>query len=552
MDENGRAWESEMHNTYGYFRGTEGKDRGHIDVFLGENPLSENVFVVDQVNPETGEFDEHKVMMGFNTVKEAREAYLSNYEKDWKGLGGIAEVNIDDFRDWAKMEGRRIKPFMEYKSIQPEKSHVPDKKLRPVSKQAWENLIDRLKQTGLARNVTVDKSAMREYLDKHPGKDGAERFMAVVEDATDKQIQVNGQWYARSINPGWASLKVGDHVTELNENKLQQKKQKTIDSKLIEAAKKEFGITDNFKEAGYLLPDGTMLDFSGKRNGTKGGYRTEDHREISNLGDDVDLVSIMAMGNIRLSPGSGGFKITGKPTAEQMRTLRRYIHHFGGDVMVNFSPPGSYGAEHGVEYYETNSERVINDIINYYENGIKPITRLRLMATSKGEVYGFTTPEGDVYLAPDKMNANTPIHEFGHLFWSAAMPAEMKAKITELLKQTPGWKNLSTNSAYANLKTDDQKADELFNTLLGNYGEYSPQVRAITGDNISLFARIQNAINEFLEWLKATVFKNTDAKLNVFAKKTLGELLSGSLLNSQKSNNFAENNDVVSSNSKCN
>jgi hypothetical protein len=144
-----------------------------------------------------------------------------------------------------------------------------------------------------------------------------------------------------------------------------------------------------------------------------------------------------------------------------------------------------------------------------------------------GRVYGFVTPDGVVYLDPNRMNANTPVHEFGHLFWSAAMPAEMKAEITELLKQTPGWEKLSSNPAYAHLKTDDQKADELFNTILGDYGELTPRVRGIVGDNVTLWAKIQHAINEFINWLKANVFNDTEAKLNVFAKKTLGELLGG-------------------------
>ena len=98
------------------------------------------------------------------------------------------------------------------------------------------------------------------------------------------------------------------------------------------------------------------------------------------------------------------------------------------------------------------------------------------MATSKGEVYGFTTKDGTIYIDIEKMNANTPIHEFGHLYWNV-MPAEMKAKITELMKQTKEWKRISDNPAYSHLKTEEQKADEVFNTILGNYGENSLQVR---------------------------------------------------------------------------
>jgi hypothetical protein len=50
---------------------------------------------------------------------------------------------------------------------------------------------------------------------------------------------------------------------------------------------------------------------------------------------------------------------------------------------------------------------------------------------------------------------------------------------------------------------------------------------AIAGDNTTLLSRIQHAINEFLQWLKATVFGDTEGRLDVFAKKTLRELLNG-------------------------
>ena len=117
VDENGHAWETEMQNTYGYIKGTEGRDNDHIDVFLGDNPQSENVFVVDQVNPDTGAFDEHKAMIGFNSIEEAQAAYLSNYEENWGGLGSITASTIGEFKEWAKKEGRRVKPFSEYASV---------------------------------------------------------------------------------------------------------------------------------------------------------------------------------------------------------------------------------------------------------------------------------------------------------------------------------------------------------------------------------------------------------------------------------------------------
>ena len=115
-DASGKEWESEMHNTYGYIRGTEGVDGDHIDIFLSENPNEGNVFVVDQVNKD-GSFDEHKVMYGFADKESARQAYLSNYEDGWQGLGNITEVSKEEFKKWIGSSKRKTKPFAEYKGI---------------------------------------------------------------------------------------------------------------------------------------------------------------------------------------------------------------------------------------------------------------------------------------------------------------------------------------------------------------------------------------------------------------------------------------------------
>lgn len=114
VDENGKAWSQEMQHTYGYIRGTTGKDNDHIDVFIGDNPKSRKVFVVDQVNADS-KFDEHKVMLGFDSAEAAREAYMSNYEEGWQGFGGITETDVESLRKWAEADGKRVKAFAEYK-----------------------------------------------------------------------------------------------------------------------------------------------------------------------------------------------------------------------------------------------------------------------------------------------------------------------------------------------------------------------------------------------------------------------------------------------------
>lgn len=120
-DADGKEWSVTMNNDYGYIRGTEGVDGDHIDVFLSDNPEQGNVYVIDQVNQKTGEYDESKVMYGFNSLEEAKDAYLANFEEGWK-VGVVSEVSKEEFRKWIESSVRKTKPFSEYKSVKVEEA----------------------------------------------------------------------------------------------------------------------------------------------------------------------------------------------------------------------------------------------------------------------------------------------------------------------------------------------------------------------------------------------------------------------------------------------
>lgn len=115
-DSDGKEWSVTMNNDYGYIRGTEGVDGDHIDVFLSDNPEQGNVYVIDQVNQKTGEYDESKVMYGFNSLEEAKDAYLANFEEGWK-VGVVSGVSKEEFRKWIESSARKTKPFSEYKNV---------------------------------------------------------------------------------------------------------------------------------------------------------------------------------------------------------------------------------------------------------------------------------------------------------------------------------------------------------------------------------------------------------------------------------------------------
>lgn len=119
-DADGKEWKVTMHDTYGYIRGKFGKDGDHLDMFINDKADLDNwngdVFVVDQVNSD-GSFDEHKVMYGYDSMDDAKKAYLANYSKGWNGLGNITGASKAEFDKWLDTSNRKLKPFADYAKV---------------------------------------------------------------------------------------------------------------------------------------------------------------------------------------------------------------------------------------------------------------------------------------------------------------------------------------------------------------------------------------------------------------------------------------------------
>ena len=107
----GTEWSVEMRHHYGYFKRTEGKDGDQVDVFVKEGTEdAPTVYVVDQVDPDTGHFDEHKVILGAESEQDARATYLANYAQGWTGLGAVTAMPIGGFKAWLGDGTRTRKP----------------------------------------------------------------------------------------------------------------------------------------------------------------------------------------------------------------------------------------------------------------------------------------------------------------------------------------------------------------------------------------------------------------------------------------------------------
>lgn len=142
-DADGKEWKVTMHDTYGYIRGKFGKDGDHLDMFINDKADLDNwngdVFVVDQVNPD-GSFDEHKVMYGYDSMDDAKKAYLANYSDGWQGLGNITGVSKDEFDKWLDTSNRKLKPFADYAKV---KFSLKD--IKPVGVGAFGNIYNQFR-----------------------------------------------------------------------------------------------------------------------------------------------------------------------------------------------------------------------------------------------------------------------------------------------------------------------------------------------------------------------------------------------------------------------
>lgn len=107
----GNPWQCRMKYPYGYIKRTTGADGDHVDVTIGPHLKSPRIYVVDQLDADTGKFDEHKVYMGFASVGQVRRAYGECFS-DRRGadrLGAITEMSPDQFRAWLK-DGDTMRP----------------------------------------------------------------------------------------------------------------------------------------------------------------------------------------------------------------------------------------------------------------------------------------------------------------------------------------------------------------------------------------------------------------------------------------------------------
>ena len=155
---NGEKWRVTMPATYGYVLGTVGADKDHVDVFMGDKPESQRVYVVNQTKPGSTEFDEHKIMLGYESEGAAIGDYLLSFSDTFGAsvLGSVSgPYTIEQFKEMLAADR-----FKKAKPISDRLAYVnPRVEEKPVEQQP----------PGFKTNGTKEKAAaerLAQLLDK--------------------------------------------------------------------------------------------------------------------------------------------------------------------------------------------------------------------------------------------------------------------------------------------------------------------------------------------------------------------------------------------------
>lgn len=621
-DEQGKPWSVTMHDTYGYILGKIGVDGDHIDMFINDaadlDTFDGNVYVVDQVNPETGEFDEHKVMYGYPSEEAATEAYLANYSKGWKGLGKVTSVPKATFDKWLESSDRKTKPFAEYAMVQKEQAKTnsdfiaqmeydyendihPSEEDKPKMQKFVERLLnfhsdkeDKIDSgyTILSSNIQGDKLYPNEK--KWFGTGKYRKGVSWVDKQNSCAYEVNPRFNKR----GYLSA-VGVHkIVPLM--KFDRDVKEVKPSEMTEAQKVAYdAVSTMLKKAGIpvkvvsnedmekvaeaqdnmaveMLLNDPRLRFYIKTPEQKEAAKAAYDWAAGNRPDKFKQYAIVNMDNPNQPPQyfekkdlaekwrkyyTNAWKIGNYKAFNLNKPFEEQIKDVKGDVPSEFDPykaesllnkrielekqiketEDSYNAkkkeraeyqnqlmqdymdQHGLssendipddvwtDYRDKSFEKyqdTLDDLFHKYvelDNQLKAVAEPGVQyLKGKGVVYGYTDGK-EIVLNQEHLNPNTPIHEFQHLWRTAAK--EMNPELIEhgdkLIMQTQLFADLKEDPNYNHL-TDEQICDEAFARLTGEDGAaiLEQMAKDAIKENPLDTAKELSVINKLKEWLK--------------------------------------------------
>lgn len=318
---------------------------------LGAMPLYiklENPFIVDAYGQSFGEIYNAEGM---------KKAYKDLTEEDYKKLA-------DTFFDGDIKEAKEWYPQNEQGEVNLARAYGE----KPRATNEWADYARKEGYDGIIIkdvNDTVDISNIRttDYVAFEPNQIKSTSNRGTYSESENIYYQEDDDYEIK--------VATGDRTAV--------EEQKSKNAEYNKLAKEYYGTTNKLSETGYILTDGSLLDFSGKKFGGSPNNRSIDHREIVDALDKAGMEEFINSGNIRYLPEGDKILLSNEPTPQQYKVIERIINNSGGNITIELMNDANKWGMNRNDYYgeyeDTTFNKVKRDIKAFYTGeGVREIT----------------------------------------------------------------------------------------------------------------------------------------------------------------------------------
>lgn len=368
-------------------KNAEAFNRGKIKIQVGQNVYEADVLTAIKTDQREIFYD----IVDIKPIKIETSGGTHVESKDSRSrLPEASKQSIAQTSDESKRTDEPVKKTVRFQLSESRRNQSElQKESRELERQRRALKEERAnwQESNEVRAIEEKKKAYGLFSEKGKAFRASEEYQSYLEKR--KEFNRRGAELESRIGEVNDKLRQAQAEVENARQAVKQEQQKVYDTKAKAAGGKpeyrrklaveQFGTTDRFERAGYILPDGRMLDFA-----QNDSTRDTDHREILGVFGPAEvsngteaLNEFLADGNVRVMAEAPGVDIAAKtpPTEQQLRQIRAMVEQLGSEkrrFTLDISTTDGRVAASKEYSGKVDADKVVREIREYYKTGELP------------------------------------------------------------------------------------------------------------------------------------------------------------------------------------
>ena len=377
----------EVYREPAHHKNAEAFNRGKIKVMIGPNAYEADVLTAIRA-------DEREIFYDIVNVQPTKiEPFGGTHVESEDSRSRLPEASKQSIAQPSGESKRTDEPVKKTVRFQLSESQRNQSELQKESRElerqrrALKEERANWQESNEVRAIEEKKKAYGLFSEKGKAFRASEEYQSYLEKR--KEFNRRGAELESRIGEVNDKLRQAQAEVENARQAVKQEQQKVYDTKAKAAGGKpeyrrklaveQFGTTDRFERAGYILPDGRMLNFA-----QNDGTRDTDHREILDAFGPAEvsngteaLNEFLADGNVRVMAEAPGVDIAAKtpPTEQQLKQIRAMVEQLGSEkrrFTLDISTTDGRVAASKEYSGKVDADKVVREIREYYKTGELP------------------------------------------------------------------------------------------------------------------------------------------------------------------------------------